>query len=376
MPILILLTRINKTILYSNSVTLHAAKMHTMNLDERINAFSELGEILRNTIGGSDGNKDNHLNTLIGNQEKYNQFFTPSNVRMAIKSIADELTYENLKRWTDGYPALNDHFSPGNIGVIMAGNIPLVGFHDFISVLISGNNLIAKTSSKDAELIVRIGEILSAINPDFKKKISFTNGLLTGFDAVIATGSDNSSRYFEYYFGKYLHIIRKNRNSIAIIKGDETDHDLENLGNDIFSYFGLGCRNVSKVYLPTGYDMHTMIKNWDRFSDVINHSKYANNYEYNMAIYLVNKEQFLDTGYLLLKESTQLSSPVSVLYYEFYNSDAELSEKIDNYKEKIQCIVGKYHIPFGKAQCPKLWDYADNVDTLDFLLKKNLSGIS
>jgi hypothetical protein len=350
--------------------------MQFMNLDERIKAFSELGEILRSTIEVKDGNQASHLTNLINNQEKYNQFFTPSNVRMAIKSIADELTFENLKKWTDPYPALNMHFKPINVAVIMAGNIPLVGFHDFLSVLISGNNLIAKTSSKDAGLIVQIGEILSAINPVFRDKIRFTDGLLTGFDAVIATGSDNSSRYFEYYFGKYPHIIRKNRNSIAIINGRETDPELENLGNDIFSYFGLGCRNVSKIYLPEGYDVHTMIKNWGRFSDKIYHSKYANNYEYNMAIYLVNKEKFLDTGYLLMKESAQLSSPVSVLYYEFYKSEEELSGKIDNLKEKIQCIIGKNHIPFGKAQCPKLWDYADNADTLDFLLKKNLSGIS
>ena len=347
-----------------------------MNLDERIKAFSDLGEILRNTIEGKGENQLNNLTDLINNQVKYNQFFTPFNVRMAISSIAGELSSENLKKWTDQYPALNMNFSPENVAVIMAGNIPLVGFHDFLSVLISGNNLIAKTSSKDAELIVRIGEILSSINPGFMDKIRFTDGLLTGFDAIIATGSDNSSRYFEYYFGKYPHIIRKNRNSIAIITGDETDNELETLGNDIFSYFGLGCRNVSKIFLPEGYDVHTMIKNWQRFSDVINHSKYANNYEYNMAIYLVNKEKFLDTGYLLLKESVQLSSPVSVLYYEFYKSERELSVKIDNLKEKIQCVIGKKNIPFGKAQCPKLWDYADNEDTLDFLLKKNQSGIS
>jgi hypothetical protein len=258
----------------------------------------------------------------------------------------------------------------------MAGNIPLVGFHDFLSVLISGNSIIAKTSSKDAELIIYLSEILCSINPGFRERIRFTDGLLTGFDAVIATGSDNSSRYFEYYFGKYPHIIRKNRNSIAVIDGTETDTELENLGIDIFSYFGLGCRNVSKAFLPEGYDFHTMIKNWDKFSDVINHNKFANNYDYNMAIYLVNKEKFLDTGYLLLKESTELSSPVSVLYYEFYNSVQTVSARINYLREKIQCVTGKNHLAFGKAQFPKLWDYADNIDTLDFLLKKKLAGIS
>jgi hypothetical protein len=257
----------------------------------------------------------------------------------------------------------------------MAGNIPLVGFHDYLSVLISGNSVIAKTSSKDAELIVHLSEILCSINPAFSKKIRFTEGILSDFDAVIATGSDNSSRYFEYYFGKYPHIIRKNRNSIAIIDGEETNQELENLGTDIFSYFGLGCRNISKVYLPEGYDVHTMIKNWTRYSDVILHSKYANNYDYNMAVYLVNKEKFLDTGYMLLKESAEISSPVSVLFYEFYKSEESLALKINSLNDKIQCITGRKYIPFGKSQFPRLWDYADNIDTLDFLLKKNVSGI-
>ena len=347
-----------------------------MNLEERIKSFSELGEILRNAIDGKKGSYHKQLNSLIINQEKHNQFFTPANVRMAVKAIADELTFENLTKWTNAYPAMNEKINPARVGVIMAGNIPLVGFHDFLSVLISGNNIIAKTSSKDAELIVYLSEILGSINTGFRQKIKFTEGILSDFDSVIATGSDNSSRYFEYYFGKYPHIIRKNRNSIAIIDGNETDQELENLGIDIFSYFGLGCRNVSKVYLPEGYDFHTMIRNWNRFSGVINHSKYANNYEYNMAVYLVNKEKFLDTGYLLLKESTELSSPVSVLFYEFYNSEERLSGKIAKLQEKIQCVTGNNYIPFGKVQFPKLWDYADNIDTIDFLLKKNLSGIS
>ncbi len=192
---------------------------------------------------------------------------------------------------------------------------------------------------------------------------------------MIATGSDNTSRYFEYYFGRYPHVIRKNRNSVAIIYGDETGEELQHLGTDIFSYFGLGCRNISKVYLPRGYDLHTMIKNWDHFSDVIRNNKYANNYEYNMAIYLVNKERFLDTGYLLLKESKGLSSPVSVLYYDYYDSEEKLTGETDLLRDKIQCIAGKKHVPFGKTQFPKLWDYADNFDTLEFLLKKNTAEI-
>ena len=346
-----------------------------MNLEERIESFSDLGEILRNSIDGEGGSLGGLINDLINNQEKYNQWFTPANVRMAVKAIADELTLENLKTWTNSYPALNENIEPICVGVIMAGNIPLVGFHDFITVLISGNKIVAKTSSKDAELIVHLSNILCSVNPGFQNKIRFTDGILSDFDAVIATGSDNSSRYFEYYFGKYPHIIRKNRNSVAILDGNETDKELEDLGSDIFSYFGLGCRNVSKIYLPEGYDVHTMIKNWTRYSGVIMHSKYANNYDYNMAIYLVNKEKFLDTGYMLLKESTELSSPVSVLYYDFYNSEEKLAIQMNKIRDKVQCIAGKNYIPFGKLQFPKLWDYADNIDTLDFLLKKKMSGI-
>jgi hypothetical protein len=347
-----------------------------MNIEERIEAFCDLGEILRNSIYGKEGKHYDQLTKLYTSQEIKNPWFTPDNVRMAIRAISDELTYENLKIWTDAYPALKENFDPVTVGVVMAGNIPLAGFHDFLSVLISGNKIIGKTSSKDAELIIHLCEIICSINSRFNESIKFTDGFLSDFDCVIATGSDNSSRYFEYYFGKYPHIIRKNRNSIAVINGSETDEELEDLGTDIFSYFGLGCRNVSKVYLPEGYNFHNMIKNWDRFSKLINHSKYANNYDFNMAIYLVNKEKFLDTGYLLLKECTNLSSPVSVLYYEFYDTLDNLSGLINKFHDKIQCITGKKYTNFGKSQFPKLWDYADNIDTMDFLLKKKLTGIS
>jgi hypothetical protein len=255
---------------------------------------------------------------------------------------------------------LKKNRTPFKAGVIMAGNIPLVGFHDFLSVLISGNNIIAKTSSKDCELIVKISGILCDINPGFTDKIEFTNGPLTDFDVIIATGSNNSSRYFESYFSKYPNIIRKNRTSIAILDGNETDAELESLGTDIFSYFGLGCRNVSKIYLPEGYELSKLIQNWSTFA----------NYDFNKAVYLVNKEIFHDTGYILLKENNTLSSPVSVLYFEYFKSQFAAEQRIKKNMENIQCIVGTDSIPFGKAQSPQLWDYADGIDTIDFLLKK------
>ncbi|MCX6325306.1 MAG: acyl-CoA reductase [Bacteroidia bacterium] len=341
-----------------------------MKLEERIKSFAVFGEILQHTLNGRSGSYSDQLNNLIDNQYKLNPWFTPGNVRTAVKAIADELTVENLIKWTSVYPELKEHLNPVRVGVIMAGNLPLVGFHDFLSVLISGNNLIAKTSSKDSELLIHVSNILCEINPGFKNRIEFTDKTIKGFDVVIATGSNNSSRYFEYYFGKYPNIIRKNRNSIAILEGDESEADIEALGSDIFSYFGLGCRNVSKIYLPDGYDFSVLDKCWKSFSGCINHQKYANNYDFNKAVYLVNKETFYDTGYLLLKQETGLSSPVSVLNYEYYDSQTALKQQTKLLKEKIQCVVGKNTIPFGKAQSPHLWDYADGIDTIGFLLKK------
>jgi hypothetical protein len=346
-----------------------------MKLEERIKSFAALGEALRGFLDDKSASGNERLNTMIGTQHIHNPWFTPVNVRKAVTSIANELTLENLTSWTDNYPRLNEKSSPLRVGLIMAGNIPLVGFHDFLSVLISVNKLIAKTSSKDHELIKFVSDTLCILNPLFADSIEFTEGKLADFDVVIATGSDNSSRYFDYYFGKYPNIIRRNRNSIAIIEGDESDAELENLGTDIFSYFGLGCRNVSKIYCPKDYDLKKMSEHWNNFSEIIANSKYANNYDFSKAVYIVNKEPFHDTGYLLLKEDSRLASPVSVLYYEYYESQDALKQQTDLLKKKIQCIVGKNDIPFGKAQSPHLWDYADGIDTIEFLLKKNIAGI-
>jgi len=359
--------------------------MKNMDLFERINSFSELGLILRQILqdkyvrnGREVRNGRDHslqLNNLINNQHLNNPWFTPENVRQALLSIAELLTEDKLTKWTSAYPQLKESQRPVKVGVIMAGNIPLVGFHDFLTVLISGNNIIAKTSSKDSELIVYITSILCDINPEFSKNIEFTENTLSGFDAVIATGSNNSSRYFEYYFGKYPNIIRKNRNSVAVLEGNESPQELEALGTDIFSYFGLGCRNVSKLYIPEDYDIKSLVTHWDSFSGLINNNKYANNYDFNKAVYIVNKDPFLDTGYVLLNEDEKLSSPVAVLHYSYYKSEYALKHHLVELREQIQCIVGKKYIPFGKAQSPDLWDYADGKDTIEFLLKKNIAGI-
>lgn len=346
-----------------------------MTLKERVGSFAELGEILRNSLSGSMTRFTSQLENLIDNQQFKNPWFTPENVRLAIKSIADELTYENLNKWTARYPALTSAKGIFNVGVVMAGNIPLVGFHDFLSVLITGNKIISKTSSKDSELIVFISDMLCEINSGFREKIIFTDDFLTGFDIVIATGGDNSSRYFEYYFGKYPHIIRKNRNSVAVITGDENDGELKDLGIDVFSYFGLGCRNVSKIYIPEGYDLEKLFRHWTAYSYLVSNNKYANNYDFNKAVFMVNREKFTDTGYLLLRENQGISSPVAVLYYEYFNSLDYMVQKNEMSKDRIQCITGRNHVPFGHTQMPHLWDYADGIDTIEFLLKKNMPGI-
>jgi len=346
-----------------------------MTLQERIDSFISLGETLRKLLKDPENRDSVVLNDLINKQHLKNPWFTPENVNQAVEAIAEELTMENLIKWTSAYPALQITSSPLKVGVIMAGNIPVVGFHDFISVLISGNKIIAKASSKDDELILFISTLLCSINPGFTDMIDFREGTISGFDAVIATGSDNSSRYFEYYFGRYPNIIRRNRNSIAIIDGKETESELRDLGNDIFSYFGLGCRNVSKIYIPEGYELSLMTKNWEHYSGIISNIKYANNYDFNKAVFIVNREKFTDTGYLLLREESKIQSPVSVLHYEHYSTKQALEQETDLQKEKIQCIISRDYTPFGKAQSPHLWDYADGVDTLEFLLKKNITGI-
>ena len=340
-----------------------------MHINDRIKSFARLGETLRDAIAGNDIRYSEHLNLLINAQQIHNQWFTPGNVKLAINSIAQELTTENLSKWTSSYQGPGKNEKPLRVGVIMAGNIPLVGFHDFLSVLISGNILVAKTSSKDSELLKYIADILCNISTDFNDYIKFTDTTLTGFDVVIATGSNNSSRYFEYYFGKYPHIIRKNRNSVAILTGDESADELTGLGKDIFSYFGLGCRNISKVWIPRGYELTELVAHWGLYGDLICHSGYANNYDFNKAVYIVNREKFHDTGYLLLRENTSLASPVSVLHYEYYDSENTVMQQTGVVSDMIQCIIGKKHLPFGNAQAPHLWDYADGIDTLDFLQK-------
>ena len=253
----------------------------------------------------------------------------------------------------------------------MAGNIPLVGFHDLLSVLISGHQALVKLSSQDNVLMQFMISELKSISEDLAQNIIQAERMNEA-DAIIATGSDNSARYFKHYFAEKPHIIRQNRTAVAVIRGDETTEELKHFGRDYFQYFGLGCRNVSKIYAPKAYDFVKLIDALMDYETVLDHHKYRNNYDYNKSIYLVNGEPHFDSGFFLMRESEALVSPISVLFYEYYNNEAELNLTLAKHNEKIQCIVAanawyEGSIPLGKAQQPELWDYADGVDTLEFL---------
>lgn len=298
-----------------------------------------------------------------------NNWFTEANVQKAIKAWANSLTTEMIAKWTKGY-ALNPK-DQKTIGLVLAGNIPLVGLHDLLSVLVAGHTAAIKLSSQDSALIRHIISALIAIDPAFEDRIQLVEQLKDA-DAVIATGSDNTARYFKHYFGKKPNIIRQNRTSIGVIKGDEQAADFEALGEDIFTYYGLGCRNVSKVFVPKDFDLKKLIDGLMPFEPAIEHHKFRNNYDYNKSIYLVNSEPHLDSGFFLMRETKDLVSPISVLFYEFYESEAQLSLNLASIADKTQCIVSKggwypNSLNFGEAQSPELWDYADGVNTLEFL---------
>ena len=350
-----------------------------MTLQQRIRDLSELGKFLKQfSSKGINLNPDlkvndpffQKLSQQIDNAVHYNGWFTRNNILFAIEQWGEALSEENLNSWVKDYNFTTS--SEKRVAIIMAGNIPLVGFHDFISVIISGNFVIGKLSSNDKWLLPILADYLIALNPKYKEKIEFTEGRLKDFDAVIATGSNNTARYFEYYFANKPSIIRKNRNSVAVLDGSESKEDLELLGNDIFRYFGLGCRNVSKLYVPENYDFDSFYKAVDPWYDyLMNHAKYANNYDYNKAVYLMSEFKFLDNGFLLVKEDEHFGSPIATVFYEHYQNREKLEIDLRENGENLQCIVSKdlvkEAIPFGTTQLPALSDFADNVDTLAFL---------
>jgi len=351
-----------------------------MTLTETKKAFTELGKFLSQFALDANARKENVLYNglfyndfiaLIELSQSHNRWFTQEQVYFAVQQWANALTEENLDNWLNNYN-LNS-VTPKTVALILAGNIPLVGFHDFLSVLASGHRALVKLSSNDKYLLPFLGKYLITAEPALANRIKFTEEKLENFDAVIATGSNNTARYFEYYFKDKPSIIRKNRNSVAVLTGNETKDELVALGEDIFRYFGLGCRNVSKLFVPKDYDFKAFFEAMYTYRDVIFYEKYANNYDYNKAVFLMSDFKLLDNEFLTIKEDKSYASPISSVFYEYYDDLNVLQERLATEHEQIQCVVGtaaiKNSVPFGTTQQPGLLDYADNVDTISFLLK-------
>ncbi|NGY38081.1 acyl-CoA reductase [Flavobacterium sp. XN-5] len=350
-------------------MTLETKKSVFVELGKFLSQFSEDNTIKNPEVLKNDQFFDDFID-LIKLSQSHNGWYTPEQVYFSIQSWASALTEESLNQWLSAYTIDNEN--PKNIALILAGNIPLVGFHDFLSVLISGHSVLVKTSSNDQHLLPFMAKYIIAIDPEFADKITFVEGKLENFDAVIATGSNNTARYFEYYFKDKPSIIRKSRNSVAILNGKETTEQLTALGEDIFRYFGLGCRNVSKLFVPKGYSFDTFFEAIFEYQDVIHYEKYANNYDYNKAVFLMSNFKLLDNGFLTLKEDKSHASPISSVFYEYYDNINELQTRLEEERDQIQCVVStnliENSIDFGQTQHPKLSDYADNVDTISFLL--------
>ncbi|RKS14825.1 acyl-CoA reductase [Flavobacterium sp. 120] len=350
-------------------MTLETKKSVFVELGKFLSQFSEDNSSKNPTVLHNDVFFDDFIE-LIKLSQSHNGWYTTEQVYFSIQSWAEALTAENLNQWLSAYDFQIKE--PKNIALILAGNIPLVGFHDFLSVLITGNNVLVKTSSNDQHLLPFLAKYIIAIDSELANNITFVVGKLENFDAVIATGSNNTARYFEYYFKDKPSIIRKSRNSIAVLTGKETKEQLTALGEDIFRYFGLGCRNVSKLFVPKGYVFDAFFEAIFEYQDVIHYEKYANNYDYNKAVFLMSNFKLLDNGFLTIKEDQSHASPISSVFYEFYEDINELKTRLQSENEQIQCIVSNNliegSIDFGQTQKPKLWNYADNIDTISFLL--------
>lgn len=348
-------------------------------LENRIHAFVLLGKFLRKiydkkieietSYQNIFDNFEKDFETTLQNAQIQNPWFSIENLITTYQNWGNLLTESNLNKWISEYSISEKNAQ--KVALILAGNIPLVGFHDFLCVILAGHTAVVKLSSNDGILLPFLADYLQKIDPTLSQKIIFSSEKITDFDAVIATGSNNTSRYFEYYFGKKPHIIRKNRNSVAVLTGKETQQELFLLGKDIFTYFGLGCRNVSKLFVPKDYDFDAFFQAIYPYHSIINHVKYANNYDYNKAVYLMSLCQLQENGFLILKEDKGYASPIAILFYEFYTDTNALKNKLEQDKNQIQCIVSKNfiqdEIPFGQTQSPELWQYADQIDTMNFL---------
>lgn len=330
-----------------------------MNLQQRLVLLQQLGDyILENNSAWAEAKDRAH---------RENPWFTPEFVELQSRQIATHyLNPEALRSFADSYNVQDQPPVSRNVGIVMAGNIPLVGFHDFMCVFLSGHHQTIKLSSRDKVLLKHLAEKIIEWDPSASSHIQFAE-MLKGCDAYIATGSDNTSRYFDYYFSKYPHIIRKNRTSVAILEGNETVEDLEKLADDVYQYFGLGCRNVTKIFVPVEYDFVPLLESFKKYNYLFDHSKYRNNYDYQLAILIINKKYYMTNGSLILVENKAMFSPISVLHFEYYDDIENISNSLKK-NDAVQCIVGSGQVAFGDAQKPGISDYADGIDTMKFLL--------
>lgn len=329
-----------------------------MNLQQRLEILSQL----RQYISAQPTEWQNACRQA----EQLNNWFTQRFIQTAAEAVAvNFLNNDLLRNWADYYH-LDDNITPKTVGIVMAGNIPLVGFHDFLCVFVSGHKQVCKLSSKDDVLLKHLVTKMTEWNPAVAERVQF-NSMLKDCDAYIATGSDNSARYFDYYFGRYPSIIRKNRTSVGILTGNETEADLSLLADDVMQYFGLGCRNITKLYVPTGYNFVPLLNALRKYSWMFNHHKYRNNYDYQLAIYLMNNIYYMTNDCIVMIENEQVFSPIGTLHYSFYQQKSDVIKSLQG-NEQVQAIIGTDHIPFGRAQQPALMDYADGVDVMAFLL--------
>lgn len=339
-----------------------------MKLSERIKVLTDLGKHL--------GQKDEYLEAVMHRTMHHNKWFTIENQKKAIEAIHSHFLDEaKINQWIEAYSIPEEEMASKKVGIIMAGNIPLVGFHDMLSVFLAGHRAVIKLSDKDPYLLPYLLKILGRLDQRTEAYFQLVQNL-KDIDAVIATGSNNSSRYFDYYFSKIPNIIRKNRNAIAVLTGEESDEELKALGKDVFNYFGLGCRNVAKIYVPQDYQFDQLLEALHEYRHIVTHNKYKNNFDYNFAIQVLNKVPYFSNGCIIIIENKSLQSRVGEMHFEYYQDLSSLEREVQDRKEEIQCVVAKegalQHptIAFGKAQEPELWDYADGVDTLDFLLNE------
>jgi hypothetical protein len=309
------------------------------------------------------------FDTAVRTARAKNGWYTEEHVRHAAMGISRMLEEGAVTQWLAEYPQLGSTRKSHTVGIIMAGNIPFVGFHDLLCVLLSGNRATVRTASDDAGLTPALLELLTRFAPDLAASVVLIPGKLGKVDAVIATGSDNTARYFEHYFGHLPRIVRRSRTSVALLDGTETDAELAALGEDVFRYFGLGCRNVGKLFIPQHFDLDRLFGALFPWKEIINHNKYANNYDYNKAVWLLDRVPIIENGFLILKEDHALSSPVASLYYERYADRSAVETRLKEEEQRLQCIIGHGHLPFGEGQFPGPGDYADKVDTLKFLIQ-------